>query len=742
MLPSRSHTASAFRILLGSPWAPAATHVPFSCHTCTELPHSFSTCALQLPPTCHTPQLPAVLDPSCSPVHGTSCTVAQLPAVLTSSRSPVHGTSCTVAQLPAVLTPSRSPVHGTSCTVAQLPAVLAPYSSPVHGTSCTVAQLPAALAPYSSPVHGTTLAVQVNLARHTTFRDDLPLEEGGFMSKSEFKKRQKANRVALEKAKKQADAIVSGVSFPSAETPAKLQDDTAAHLEQENDPTEYRENRIKFIEGKKREGGNPYPHSFKVSMSVPDFVAKFQGLEAGQQLQDVSVCLAGRIHSKRASSSKLLFYDLKAEGSGVQIMADVRGSQQPLPTFQELHGSCKRGDVVGVVGNPGKSKKGELSLFSTSFVVLAPCLHMLPTEQYGFNDQEVRYRQRHVDLICNPEVRNIFFTRAKVIQFVRRYLDARGFLEVETPILNMIPGGANARPFMTHHNDLSRDMFMRIAPELYLKTLVVGGIERVYEIGRQFRNEGIDLTHNPEFTTCEFYQAYADYYDLMTTTETLISQMVLELKGSYKLQYHAQGRAAPPVELDFTPPWRRIPLVAGLEEVLGVEFPPNLAFTSGQAFLLALVEKHSIPCPPPHTPARLLDKLAGAFLEPQCSNPTFICDHPQFMSPLAKWHRHNPSLTERFELFINKSEVCNAYTELNDPVRQRKLFEEQASAKAAGDEEAMLVDENFCTALEHGLPPTGGWGMGIDRMTMLLTDSTNIKEVLLFPAMKPKDDGQ
>eukprot|EP00878_Enallax_costatus_P017415 GHUV01018289.1.p1 GENE.GHUV01018289.1~~GHUV01018289.1.p1 ORF type:complete len:372 (+),score=168.04 GHUV01018289.1:1055-2170(+) len=341
--------------------------------------------------------------------------------------------------------------------------------------------------------------------------------------------------------------------------------------------------------------------------------------------------------------------------------------------------------------------------------------------------------------MCNDNVQRIFQTRSKIIQFVRRFLDDRGFLEVETPMMNMIPGGAAAKPFVTYHNDLDMQLYMRIAPELYLKMLVVGGMERVYEIGRQFRNEGIDLTHNPEFTTCEFYQAYADYNDLLSMTEKMISQMVYEIKGSYKIQYHADGPDNPPVEIDFTPPWRRLSMLSDLEAALGETLPQPLESEECRRKLQELVIRHNVNCPPPQTTARLLDKLVGEFLEEQCVNPTFICDHPQLMSPLAKWHRDLPGLTERFELFINKREVCNAYTELNDPIRQRQLFEDQANQKAEGDDEAMFIDENFCTALEYGLPPTGGWGFGVDRFTMLLTDTTNIKEVLLFPAMKPEE---
>ena len=510
----------------------------------------------------------------------------------------------------------------------------------------------------------------------------------------------------------------------------------------EVDPTQYRENRVNEMVEIRKAGREPYPHKWPVTTTIREIVSKYsESLENGAHVENLEVVIAGRAKSKRESGKAMVFYDLYQDSVKVQIMSVAQDWSETVTglAFADAHREIKRGDIIGVRGHVGKSKRGELSIFPSEVRLLSACFHMLPIDRFGLKDQEVRYRQRYLDLILNDVAKNTFITRAKVVNFVRTYLDSRGFLEVETPMMNMIPGGAAARPFETYHNDLKQKLYMRIAPELYLKMLVVGGIERVYELGKQFRNEGIDMTHNPEFTSCEFYQAYTDYEELMTFTETMISEMVFALKGSYKIKYHAEGPGKDPLEIDFTPPWPRYSMVEEIEKQTGATLPRDFETDEAVKFLDELCLKHKVSCTAPRTATRLLDKLCGHFIEERIINPGFITEHPQIMSPLAKWHRSKPGVTERFEAFVLKREICNAYTELNDPIRQRACFEEQAKAKAAGDDEACGVDEDFLKALEYGLPPTGGWGLGIDRLVMFLTDNQNIKEVILYPAMKPEE---
>lgn len=564
-----------------------------------------------------------------------------------------------------------------------------------------------------------------------TYLDDVT---GEYVSKSELKKRQKTRQIEAKKAEK-AKANVN-------KQPKKK--DIMADL----NPNQYFDIRSRQIDEYRKanladpSAFNPYPHKFHRSLTVPEFAAKYDSLKRGETLPDVEVKVTGRIMTKRESGSKLRFYVLKGDGVQIQVMAQAQDAES-LEIYEKEHDNLRRGDIIGVVGYPGRTSpakggEGEVSVFATSIQLLTPCLHMLPTEHYGFKDQEARYRKRYLDLIVNDSVRDRFKVRSAIISYIRRFLDTRDFIEVETPILNVIAGGATAKPFLTHHNDLDMQMFMRIAPELFLKELVVGGMDRVYEIGRQFRNEGIDMTHNPEFTTCEFYQAYADVYDLMDMTELMFSEMVKEITGDYKIKYHPDGPEGEELTLDFTRPWKRINMIEELEKVYNVKFPPGEELHTEETgkFLKQILIDNKLDCTPPLTNARMLDKLVGE-LEDASINPTFIFGHPQMMSPLAKRDREIPGLCERFEVFVATKEICNAYTELNDPFDQRARFEEQARQKAQGDDEAQMVDETFCNALEYGLPPTAGWGCGIDRIAMFLTNSNTIREVLLFPTLKP-----
>ncbi|CAL8578817.1 lysyl-tRNA synthetase [Xanthoria parietina] len=567
---------------------------------------------------------------------------------------------------------------------------------------------------------------------------NLHLDEvtGENISKSELKKRQKQR--ALEEKKKEKAAAAP--SKPKPEKTASAEED-----ESQLTPNQYFEIRSGKVQKlRQSKAPNPYPHKFKVTTDLREFLPRYESLKTGEHLKDVEIRLGGRIYTKRASGTKLVFYDIRAEGVKVQVMCQAQEATGDVP-FEQQHEHLRRGDIIGIVGYPGRTAPrnrpdGELSIFAREIILLTPCLHQIPSEHYGFKDQEQRYRQRYLDLIMNDNSRNVFLTRSKMITYIRRYFDERDFVEVETPMMNAIAGGATAKPFVTHHNDLDMNLFMRVAPELYLKMLIVGGLERVYELGRLFRNEGIDLTHNPEFTTCEFYMAYADVYDIMDITEDLVSGLVKHVTGSYQTTFHTQ--TGEEYQVNWEKPWKRIDMMGALEKACGEKFPPGeeLHTVETNEFLKRILKKTNVDCTPPQTNARMLDKLVGEFIEETCVNPTFITGHPQMMSPLAKYHRDRPGLCERFEAFVCKKEIVNAYTELNDPFDQRLRFEEQARQKDQGDDEAQMIDENFCTSLEYGLPPTGGWGMGIDRLVMFLTDNYSIKEVLTFPFMKEEQN--
>ena len=447
-------------------------------------------------------------------------------------------------------------------------------------------------------------------------------------------------------------------------------------------------------------------------------------LDNFEVLEGTEASIAGRIMSMR-DMGKASFCDILDREGRIQVYVKMNNiGEEEYARFKKLD----IGDVVGIKGEVFRTRRGEISVAASEVTLLAKSLRPLPNKWQGLKDTDLRYRQRYVDLIVNPDVRRTFEIRSKIIKEIRRFLDDRGYLEVETPILNTIMGGANARPFITHHNTLDLDMYLRIAPELYLKRLIVGGFEKVYEIGRLFRNEGMDVKHNPEFTTIELYEAFIDYHGVMELTETLISTVCQKVLGTMKITYGGK-------DIDLTPPWRRLTMADAVKEFTGVD----LNVITDDEGARAAAKSVGVEVNKDAVWGEVLFEIFDQKVEKQLLQPTFIIDHPVEVSPLAKRKPTDPRLTERFEFFIDGCEYGNAFSELNDPIDQKGRFQRQVELREKGDEEATMMDNDYINALEYGMPPTGGLGIGIDRLVMLLTDSASIRDVLLFPTMKILD---
>ncbi len=470
-----------------------------------------------------------------------------------------------------------------------------------------------------------------------------------------------------------------------------------------------------------------YPHRFAYDLEATAVHARY-GQKSAEELEEASISLRvpGRLTAIRRQG-KLIFADLSDGRTTLQLF--LRKNSMSEATW-ELLLTFDLGDHVGVAGKLMRTRMGELSLAGEELTLLAKALRPLPEKWSGLKDVEARYRQRYVDLATNTASREVFEIRAKLVRGIRHFFDQRGFLEVETPMMQSIAGGAAARPFVTHHNALDLELYLRVAPELYLKRLLVGGIPRVYEINRNFRNEGISKQHNPEFTMLEFYWAYVDYHDLMELTEELIVGLAEDIHGGTELPF--KGRT-----LDFSRPWKRYTMKEATLELGGVA-PEAL---QDAASIAAELERRGIDQPPAASFGKLLLTLFEETVEEHLHNPTFIIDHPVEVSPLAKQHRDDPSLTERFELYIGGMEVANAFSELNNPDLQAERFRQQLEAREAGDDEAHVFDSDYIRALEHGMPPAGGEGIGIDRLAMVFTDRTSIRDVILFPLLRPLPEG-
>jgi lysyl-tRNA synthetase, class II len=492
---------------------------------------------------------------------------------------------------------------------------------------------------------------------------------------------------------------------------------------------EIRATRIEKVAQIKELGLNPYAYKWESSHHAAELQAKYVDLAAGEEVED-RVAIAGRIMARRVFG-KLAFFELQDETGKIQLYLEKKRINQTMSSdlegaFNHLKKLSDSGDILGAKGTVKRTEKGELSVYVSEFQILTKSLLPLPDKWHGLTDTEKRYRQRYVDLIVNPQVRQTFRIRAKITAAIRRYLETRDFLEIETPVLQSEAGGAEARPFITYHNTLEMDLYLRIATELHLKRLIVGGFERVFELGRIFRNEGVSTRHNPEFTMIEVYQAYADYHDMMALTETMISEVAQSVLDTTKVTYQGE-------EIDLTPPWRRVTMHEVVQDATGVDFAQFTDFDSARTAAKDAGIEVPADC---QTIGKLLNEAFEQKVETTLIQPTFITDYPIEISPLAKPHRDKPGLVERFELFMVGRETANSFSELTDPLDQRARLEAQAAKKAAGDLEANDIDEDFLAALEYGMPPTAGLGIGIDRLVMLLTDSPSIRDVIAFPLLK------
>lgn len=493
-------------------------------------------------------------------------------------------------------------------------------------------------------------------------------------------------------------------------------------MEKKEGMAEIISNRLKEVEEFRAENIDPFGHRFPRTHQINTLLEEYKDLSIGESRPE-EISIAGRLMALRRHG-KAIFGNLEDMSARIQIYVQANKiGERSFYHFSKID----IGDILGVSGIIFKTRTGEITILVKKFTLLCKSIRSLPEKWHGLKDTEIRYRKRYLDLMVNSEVKDIFIKRSKILQSIRDFLNKQGYLEVETPIMQPIPGGATARPFITHHNALHRDFYLRIAPELYLKRLLVGGFEKVYELSRNFRNEGISTRHNPEFTMLELYEAYGDYHTVMEITEELFIYVLQEVLGGLEIEYQGQ-------KINFSRPWKKIGMYEAIEKSTGIQ----ISKITTEDFPI-IIKKHNLKINGIVNKGEIANELFEKYVEPTLIQPTFVIDIPTELSPLSKQKKDNPELTERFELFIASMEFANAFTELNDPEEQRRRFEKQVARKEAGDMESHFMDEDYLEALEYGMPPAGGLGIGIDRLVMLLTNSSSIKEVILFPQLKSKE---